>query len=250
MILKVICKMSLAALLFIVSLGFVSSTSAAEPMGNSTPESYIDYLENLISTGDTGAVETLEQFKNLDESQQKAFVTFMFTANYEEVFKDMGNGKEINKNYFVDGIEVPVSIENESVGTSLNDVNMLAASGIAASASHSMKFNVFGIETTTLTLTVVWEHNNSVAVKPLSVTYAHVNRNPVMIISEVSNNNPGYITGGYYYGSGTWKSTATGAVGFITDTFGIKIKASTPKHRYYSTTSTHSNISGAPWTQF
>ncbi|UNK20459.1 hypothetical protein MNQ98_10780 [Paenibacillus sp. N3/727] len=247
---KLISRVSLAVILFLGSLGFVSS-SYADSKESLTPESYIEYLQALINTGDNGARETLEQFNNLEESQQEAFVTFLSTANYEELFKDIGSGEESTENYNVNGIEVPVSIENENGGTSVDGLNTLAAAaGIAASASHSTKLSVFGIETTTLTLTVVWEHDNSVAVKPLSVTHAHVNRNPVLIISEQANNNPGYITGGYYYGSGTWKSTATGGLGFITDTFGISIKASTPKHRYYSTSSTHSQVPSIPWTQF
>lgn len=246
---KSFCRISLAVIIFLGSLGFVSSTYA-DSNENLTPVSYIEYLEAQINSGDTGARETLEQFNNLNESQKEAFVTFLATANYEELFKDIGSGQDSTETHNVNGVEVPVNIETENGGTSMDDVNTLAETGIAASASHSTKLNVFGIETTTLTLTVVWEHNNSVAVKPLSVTHAHVNRNPVLIISEQSNNNPGYITGGYYHGTGTWKSTATGGAGFITDTFGISIKASTPNHRYYSTSSTHNNIPSIPWTQF
>lgn len=244
---------SMLALILVTTL-FASLTYAdnSGEYNEYTPEMYVDYLTGLINDGDTGAIESLNQFNSLEPSKQETFLQFITSIDYAEALEGITTGeKETTYNFY--GEEVPVTVVDESLnGTQGGEpsTNALAAANTAASASKSFTFSVFGVDTTTITLTVSWEHNGSVAVKPLQVSYAHVNRNPAFILSETSNNNPGYISEGYFHGSGTWTMRATGSLGFVSDTLGINIKASTPAHRYYSFSSTKGNVKPIPWTAF
>ncbi|QLG42011.1 MULTISPECIES: hypothetical protein [unclassified Paenibacillus] len=249
-------KISKSVLALILVTTLFSSLTYADNSGESneyTPEMYVDYLTELINNGDVGASESLNQFNGLEPSKQETFLRFITSIDYAEAIEDIATGeKETTYNY--NGEEVPVTVVDESSSNGTqggkSSTNALAAANTAASASKSFTFSVFGVDTTTITLTVSWEHNGSVAVRPLQVSYAHVNRNPAFILSETSNNNPGYISEGYFHGSGTWTMRATGAIGFVSDTLGINIKASTPAHRYYSFSSTKGNVKPIPWTAF
>ncbi|WP_339266074.1 hypothetical protein NYE54_21370 [Paenibacillus sp. FSL K6-1330] len=238
----------------VVFLSIGSSLAHAESYEDKdflTPASYVEFLNQQIETGDTAAKEVLEKFMDLDAASQEAFVKFLTSDQYGESLELSGiNGDDVKKSYVIDGVVVPVTVENEAVVTASENGNVSTLANTRASASRSTKLSVFGIEVSTLTLTVSWEHNGSVATKPLQVSYAHANSNPAWIITEQSSNNPGYISEGYYYGSGTWRMSATGTIGALSSTLGLNIKASTPLHRYYNFTSSHPNMNNVPWTKF
>lgn len=249
-------KLLISVLAAIVFLSLNTTLSHADPIENEnvlTPESYVEFLQQQIEAGDVGASEVLEKFKSLDATSQEAFVKFLSSPKYGESLELAEvNGVALQENYVIDGVTVPVTVESEAIVFPTDDNGTMSplATSTRASASRSIKLAVFGIDVSTLTLTVSWEHNGSVATKPLQVTYAHANSNPAWIITEQSNNNPGYVSGGYYYGSGTWRMSATGTIGALSSILGINIKASTPLHRYYNFTSSHPNMSNVPWTKF
>ncbi|WP_339237238.1 hypothetical protein MKX40_24745 [Paenibacillus sp. FSL R5-0517] len=241
-------KLSKSSLvLFLVTMLFASiacADASSEPV-EYTVEEYVNYLNQLISEGDTGAIETLEQFTNLDPSKQNAFLNFIASEDYVNAVGEMLSGKEgslYDDKYKEISIDVKTITTEDSQSNHFSPNALAAQANQRASVSRSVKLAVFGIDTTTITLTVSWEHNGSVAVKPLQVIQGHTNKNPLYLLSETSNNSPGYISEGYFNASGTWTMRATGAAGFISDTLGINIKASTPSHRYYSFTTSHSNM--------
>lgn len=211
---------------------------------------YKSYLEGLIQQGDENAKDSLEKFNKLDEAKQLAFVEFLTSPKYIEAFQSLTKG-ESEKNYNINGVDVPVKIEQTNSNLLQNTYNTFAsAASTQTSASHSETLSILGINTTTLTLTVNWEHNGSVATRPLAVSYAHINNNPALIVLEQSNNNPGYVSGGYYYGSGRWTIRSTGTLGALGGTLGINIKGSNTNNRYFSVTATLPSMSDSPWTKF
>ncbi|MEK3922235.1 MULTISPECIES: hypothetical protein [Paenibacillus] len=241
-------KLSKSSLVLVLVTTLFASTALADASSEPvkyTAEEYVNYLNQLISEGDTEATETLEQFTNLGPSKQNAFLNFIASEDYVNAIGDMLSGKE--GSLYEDKYK-EISIEVETITTEDSQANQFSTNALAAQAnqhasvSRSVKLAAFGIDTTTITLTVSWEHNGSVAVKPLQVIQGHTNKNPLYLLSETSNNSPGFISEGYFNASGTWTMRATGAAGFLSDTLGINIKASTPSHRYYSFTTSHSNM--------
>lgn len=208
-------------------------------------------MQKLTKNGETGAKETLDKFNNLNKKNQEAFTKFLASSEYINALQSMVSG-ESTQNYNIDGTEIPVVVKEDgvSLGDDTKFSTFATTAAVETSASRSITLSAFGLDTSTMTLTVNWEHNGSVAIRPLAVYYAHINRNPAIIITEQSNNNPGYVSGGYYHGAGKWTMTSTGSLGGLSDTLGIEIKGSTPRNRYYTYYSTHPNIPGEPWTQF
>lgn len=243
------------AIVFILSFTFNSTLSYADSSNDNnnylTTQGYVDYLQEKIINGDPSANEVLEQFLNLNNSEQEAFLKFLGSSDYTEFFQLGASSSDdiVEKNYEVDGVIVPVTYKKESVGDD-STFNTLATS-VETSASHSEKITIFGIRTTTITLTVNWEHNGRVATKALLVKHSHANMNPAWIISEQSNTHPGYLTSdGYYHGSGSWTMSSTGAVGALSHTLSIAIKGTTPSNKYWNFTSSHPSLSNSPWTKF
>lgn len=234
-------------LLFSFGVFYSNNNVSAAEAEVLTPVVYEKYLQELIDNGDIGAKETLDKFKNLEKDKQKTFTKFLASPDYFDAFQSAISG-ERELIYNVDGTEVKVEVKEEGLANKNDSQFSLAAT--QTSASHSIYLALFGIETSTLTLTVNWEHNGSVAVTPLRVSQGHINRNPAFILTEQSNNSPGYISGGYYYGGGKWRMYATGAAGGISDTISIDIRGTTPQNKYYSQSSTHSGISNISWTKF
>jgi len=241
-------KFSKSALaLILVTTIFASMASAKDTPEPEvyTPEQYTEYLIQLINDGDTGAIQTLEQFNSLPTTKQKAFLSFIFSEEYVNAMSEMLSGNETSS-YKSSNQEIPIEIESSStdqVQANQSSAGAFAArANQAASVSRSEKLSIFGVDTSTITLTVSWEHNGNAAVKPLQVIQGHLNRNPGFTLSETSNNSPGYISEGYFNATGTWTMRATASLGFVSDTLGINIKASTPSNKYYYTTSTKKNM--------
>lgn len=239
--------------LLVLLFTFSSSNSYASNLNDNqvlNPSAYKSYLESLVQQGDENAQDSLNKFNALSESQQHAFVEFLTSPEYVEAFQSLTKG-DSEKTYNINGVDVPVKIETTNNNLSQNTYSTFAAAtSTQTSASHSITLSIIGIEASTLTLTVNWEHNGSVATRPLAVAYSHVNNNPALIISEQSNNNPGYVSGGYYFGSGRWTVASTGALGALSGTIGIYIKGSNPNNRYFSETATLPSMSDIPWTKF
>ncbi|MFD1884147.1 hypothetical protein [Paenibacillus wenxiniae] len=233
--------------LFSFSLFYSNNIVSASDADVLTPVAYEKYLQTLINSGDIGAKETLTKFNNLENDQQEAFIKFLASPHYLNALQAGLNG-ENDLTYNMDGTDVKVEIKGEDIVNNTSPQFSLAAT--QTSASRSITLEAFGIDTTTITLTVNWEHNSSVAVRPLSVTQGHTNRNPILILSEQSSTHPGYVSGGYYYGGGKWKMYATGAAGAISDTVGIDIKGTTFQNKYFSVYSSHPGIPNVTWAKF
>ncbi len=237
----------LIAILFSFTIFFSNNIVSAAEADVLTPVAYEKYLQTLIDNGDTGAEEALTTFKNLKSDQETAFIKFLASPYYLNALQTGMNGEK-NLTYNIDGTDVKVKIKDKDIVNNNSPQFSLAAT--QTSASRSITLEAFGIDTTTITLTVNWEHNGSVAVRPLSVTQGHTNRNPILILSEQSSTHPGYVSGGYYYGGGKWKMYATGAAGAISDTIGIDIKGTTFQNKYFSVYSSHPGIPNVTWQKF
>ncbi|MDR0268400.1 hypothetical protein [Paenibacillus sp.] len=247
-------KSIIVSFVAVLVFGLIGGMSYATPVEESTEltiEGYTAYLEEKINNGEFGAKETLEKFKNLDIEQQKAFLKFLGRSDYIELFQLSASRSDIEKYYDIDGVTVPVSVKQEVSGlTSDGDTFNTLAASVETSASISEFITIFGVEVSTLTLTCNWEHNGSSATKALQVKHAHANMNPAWIISEQSNSHPGYISGGYFNGSGSWTMYATGTIGAISHSLSLGIKGKTPSEKYYNFHSAHPNMTNIPWTRF
>lgn len=246
---------SIFILTLVFCLTFITTQSSFANENQLTSEEYVDYLTTQIKNGDTEAQDTLNKFNALETSKQEAFINFLYSDEYIQSLNSLTRGENVQNNVVIDGVSVPVDITlesphemNQAFSTSSNALSATSTYATSASASRTLK--AFNIDTTTLTLTGNWNTDGSKAISPISLSYSHTNRNPAISITERDNNYPGTVSGGYYLATGNWTLSAFGKVGGLSDTITINIKAKTFNDKYWSSTSTHSNIPSTPWTKY
>ncbi|GGK34230.1 hypothetical protein GCM10010965_28960 [Caldalkalibacillus thermarum] len=213
-------------------------------------DSYIMYLE-LESESNQEAREVLNQFLSLSREQQEAFIKVLQPDIYIEVLNEAIEMAEKGVGEFdlnVDDIIIPIK---SSYGVALTDpvdgqLTLLSSNEKTVTASE--KLYIFNINTTTLYTMIDFNHNGSSATRVLDVRQSHKNWNPGVWVSPQGTNN-GYISGGYAFGRGTWKLHATGALGALSSTIHLHVKANN-KNRYKKLESTHFNIKGYDWRAF
>lgn len=219
-----------------------------------TPEDYVSYLTGLSESGDKHAAEILSQFNGLEKDKQEAFVKFLFSPGYADAVATAmsipSKEAKVSTVKVIDNVELPVTMSKavkiEPSDSSLTSNKVAAASEAYSVTSHD-DIQIAGIVTTTLYETFVYETDGRVATKSLSVKQDHNNWNPAYIITPIGTNSPGYVTGGWAFGSAQWTMSMTGSFGGISSTWTVEIKAHDAKEWYYRCSTTKPNGGGHDW---
>lgn len=178
-----------------------------------TPENYINYLKNYdkedaasfqipeqeINATVNDAKKTLEDFLELSYDDQVKFLDYM--RNPQKLLTETFEGNDPNLTY-----EMIESTPSISIFANSRTV------------SHKGVLTAMGINWTEYKIDGTYEYNSSGATKHLS-TNAYVNRHFNPAVTTTKEGQSGYVSGGKYYGSGTFNYK----IGIIGTDWGIQI---------------------------
>lgn len=236
----------------VLMLGFIiqpSNAMANDELDYFTVEGYEAYLEELISTDDQSAElasEGLVKFKALDEAEKETFLKFLKSNEYTEILTETFNESgDTDFTVEVDGMEVPVHVE---VSENPGEVSLFSTGNYHTTITCVYKMYTFGIHTTSLKTTLVFNGDGYKAVKSLDAYHGHENINPGVWVSYNTANH--YIDGLYAYGRASYELRATPSLGFVAATLTHTVRARWSGHVQHKLESTHPNINGFSWTDY
>ncbi|MCS1382657.1 hypothetical protein NXZ75_10675 [Lysinibacillus sphaericus] len=244
-------KKSLLFVLMVLLFSFIilpDNANANEELDYFTVEGYEAYLEELISTNSESsklASKGLVKFKALDTADKETFLKFLKSNEYTDVLTEAlieANDKDFTVK--IDDIEVPVNVEvSKSPGKA--SIVPFSTGSYNTTVVCSYRLYTFGIHTTTLRTTVVFNGDGFKAVKSLDVYHGHENINPGVWITYNTSNH--YIDGLYAYGRASYELRATPSLGFIAVTVTHTVRARWSGHVQHKLDSLHPKIKSFSW---
>lgn len=256
--------MSLVAILAI-SLMTTSVIADEKPKTDNGVMEISEYEEYLLekSKEDSGALEILEQFRELTHPEQRAFLEILASDEY---LKMLGNEQIDSNQQFTktvtatNGVKIPITLKsndqtNSKKHSSINGDLSPSGSLVQPMATYTAwargGFDLYigNIKTSRYYTKLTWEHNGYSATRVLEVEHHHYNYNPG-IWTEKHPATGKYVSSGMAHGTGNWVLRATGSAGFVSADLAVKIKARTASEAYKKRVSTHPNIGSSSWIRF
>lgn len=178
-----------------------------------SPESYINYLKNYdkedaasfqipeqrTKAAVNGAKEALEEFSKLSYEDQVKFLDYM--KDPEKLLTETFEGNDPNLSF-----------------KEIEDKPSFTLFANSRTVSHTGVLTAMGINWTEYKIDGTYEYNSTQATKHLS-TDAYVNRHLNPAVSTTKVGQSGYISGGKYYGSGTFNYK----IGVVGTDWGVQI---------------------------
>jgi len=198
-------------------------------------DNFISYLEEL-SINDSKAEASLEQFLDLENKQQAAFIEVLKQPKIMfELLEFEGNAESV---VIVDNIEIPITKETEINSVILNsgEKEVTAEDGLY----------VFGVQLGSVESTVLFEHDGTSATTILDGHGDHWNVNPACVFVYQGSNQ--YISSDMAHNRAKWTIYATGSLGFWSNSLNYYVRANASA-QWKKSDSTLSNLNFS-WTRF
>lgn len=201
-------KFLLAATVLTLSLTqFAAAGSAASTTEKLTVTKYVSYLKEEAKK-DEDAQKVLNKFQNLDEEEQQKFVEFLDSPEYLSALT-------IDEDTTTTIKDVPVRVKKT------DSVSKLASGSTTKSGKFTL--SVFGIDTTWLSVTVLFSYNSYGDATKVSDAYGtYKNYNPALIMSAQGAASKD-IVNDLAYGHQIFETRLSSSLGFVVDTWHVYV---------------------------